>query len=753
MLARKGDERMLRKISQFFANPKTRWMTIFGWILLIGLFSFLWPQVNDRETTDNQLLPGDTMSVEGSQILNEEFSDDIGVPLLLVWSNPEGLSEEDFELIQQLYHSLDDKPLNHQTFIPPFQDMPAQALFGSASEDQKAMITPIFFDQKASTSQLQEGLDALEKRIKTDYDRQLLEGDLQDQALHVRFSGPVGIQTDAVSLFSNADFTLLIATVLMVFALLIILYRSPILALVPLVAVGIAYGLISPLLGLFADKGWIVVDGQTISIMTVLLFGAGTDYCLFLISRYRDELKKEEDKYTALHNAVRGTGGAIMMSSMTTVIGMLALGLAYYASYDRFAVPFSLSIFIMGIAALTLLPAILALLGRVAFIPFIPRTEEMIVNLEKKKGKKLSRPRPSHRFGKKLGRIVTEKPWKVIMVTVILLSGLAAFVPKMQFTYGLLDSFPEDMPSREGFTLIAEHYPPGEIAPVSLIVDSQGKDLNLAQQLKEHELVEEVKEPQKGSNDETYLLYEFTLNVNPYATEAVDSIEDFKRLAEQSLTEAGVSKSELDYWVAGETATLYDTDEVTSRDQAVIIPVLLIVIAVLLFAYLRSLVATVYLLLTVLLSYLSALGLGWIVLHYGLGVNEIQGLIPLYAFVFLVVLGEDYNIFLVSSIWQKRKKMPLKQSIAESVGETGSVISSAGLILAGTFSVLAVMPLQVLVHFGAITAIGIMLDTFIVRPLLVPAITTVLGRYAFWPGKMWQLKEDEHYELHDTEKK
>src|SRR5699024_1989872 len=163
--------------------------------------------------------------------------------------------------------------------------------------------------------------------------------------------------------------------------------------------------------------------------------------------------------------------------------------------------------------------------------------------------------------------------------------------------------------------------------------------------------------------------------------------------------------------------------------------------------------ATAYLLGTVVFSYLSALGLGWIVLHYGFGVEEIQGLIPLYAFVFLVVLGEDYNIFLVSSIWRKRKTMPLKQAIADSVGETGSVISSAGLILVGTFSVLAVMPLQVLVHFGAITAIGILLDTFIVRPLLVPAITTVLGRYAFWPGKMWQLKEDEHYELHNTEKK
>lgn len=734
---------MLKKLGNAIANSKTRWLTFFIWILVIGLFSFIWPQVNEKETTDNQLLPNDSMSVQGNEILNEEFSDDLGVPLLLVWQHNEQLEVADYEKIQLLYKQLSKNPIFKMSFIPPFQDIPVEGLMSSASEDGKAIITPIFFDEAASTKDLQRGLDELKTIIDEQFGEEILASTLTTDELHLRFSGPVGIQTDAVSLFSNADFTLLLATVLMVFILLILLYRSPILALVPLIAVGIAYGLISPLLGFMADKGWIVVDGQTISIMTVLLFGAGTDYCLFLISRYRDELKQHRDQYVALKNALSGTGGAIMMSSMTTVIGMLVLGLAYYASYDRFAVPFSLSIFVMGIAALTLLPAILALLGRIAFIPFIPRTEEMIVELEKKNGKSYRRPKKNHRFGMQLGKLVTNKPWMIIVLTTIILSGLAAFVPKMQFTYGLLDSFPEDMPSREGFTLIAEHYPPGEIAPVKLIVDSDGKDLELGDELSKHPLVESVEDMKEGEHRTDLKMWEFTLNVNPYSTEAVESITDFKELAKEQLQKVGISEQNQSIWLAGETASLYDTDEVTSRDQSIIIPVLLFVIALLLFVYLRSLVATTYLLLTVLLSYLSALGLGWIVLHYGFGVQEIQGLIPLYAFVFLVVLGEDYNIFLVSSIWQKRKVMPLKQAIAESVGETGSVISSAGLILAGTFSVLAVMPLQVLVHFGAITAIGIMLDTFIVRPLLVPAITTVLGRYAFWPGKMWKIPADE----------
>lgn len=735
------------------ANTKTRWATIFIWVLLIGIFSWVWPQVNDRETTDNQLLPEDAMSVEANKISNEEFSDDAGTPLLLVWHHDQGLTDSDYEKIQGLYQDLHDSPVNEQSFIPPFQDAPLEALKGSAAEDEAALSTPVFFKDDTSTENLQVALEQLEEKIADKFGSDVLDDDLSESHLHVRFSGPIGIQTDAVSLFSNADITLLITTVLLVFILLILLYRSPILALVPLVAVGIAYGIISPLLGFLADKEWIVVDAQAISIMTVLLFGAGTDYCLFLISRYRDELRREEDKYVALKHAVSGTGGAIMMSSMTTVLGLLSLGLAYYASYDRFAVPFSLSIFIMGIAALTLLPAILALLGRIAFIPFIPRPEKMIQKIEKEKSKKLRRPRPSHQFGKKVGALVTKRPWTIIIAATIVLGSLAALVPKMQFTYGLLDSFPEDMPSREGFTLLADHYPPGEIAPITVILDTDGNDVSLREKLESHPLVEEVSDPNEGASNKDLKEWEVILSIDPYSSEAVESIPAFKSMGTNALSDAHVDNAESSVWIGGETATLYDTEEITGRDQAIIIPVLLLVIAILLVVYLKSIVAMIYLLATVLLSYLSALGLGWIFLHHVFDVAEIQGLIPLYAFVFLVALGEDYNIFLVSSIWRKRKVMPLNQAIAEGVGETGSVISSAGLILAGTFSVLAVLPLQVLVHFGTITAIGILLDTFIVRPLLVPSITTVLGRFAFWPGKLWRLKNEETLESNEDDHK
>lgn len=665
------------------------------------------------------------------------------MPLILAWYREGGLTKSDYQQIKEIYADLESSPLDHQKFIPPFAEVPVQALVQSASDDGAALTTPVFFKKTASTEELQSALDSLQKRIENLAGSGITENDLSTDGLHVRFTGAVGIQTDATELFSNADVTLLIATVVLVLVLLIILYRSPILALVPLIAVCFAYGLVSPLLGLLAKEGWIEVDAQAVSIMTVLLFGAGTDYCLFLVSRYRDELRVEQDKYVALNKALGGTGGAIMVSALTTVAGLATLGLAHYASYDRFAVPFSLSIFIMGVTALTLLPAILSLLGRFAFIPFIPRTEQMIQNLEEKKGKKLRRPQKGGRVNKAFGRLSTERPWLVITVCTLVLGGLAIFAGNAKYSYGLLDSFPEDMPSREGFNIIAEHYPPGEVAPVQVIVDTEGgTDISLKEDLAALNIVERVSDPQTGSSNESYRQYEVILSIDPYSAEAIDAIPEIKQIAADNLEEAGVTDAASNVWIGGGTAELYDTEQVTSSDQWIIIPAVLIIIAALLLAYLRSIVAMLYLLVTVVLSYLAAIGLGWIVIHYIYDAEAMSGLIPVYAFVFLVALGEDYNIFMVSSIWKKRKHMPLKQAIQEGVTETSGVIGSAGLILAGTFSVLAVLPLQVLVQFGTVTAIGVLLDTFVVRPLLVPAITRVLGRFAFWPGKLWKEKSE-----------
>jgi len=723
-------KRPLEQWGSMVASKKGRILTLVFWVLLVTVLSLAWPQINSIESESGKNLPSTEMSEQAAAIIAEQFPNEAGTPLLLVWHRENGLTTDDFGVIQKIYGELTDKPLAHQTLIPPYDQMPTQAIAASASENSTTIVTPVFFEKGLATDVLQESLNALTKTM-DEYNVQSKK-DLASDALHVRYSGPVGIATDAVSLFSKADTKLLMATVLLVLVLLIIIYRSPLLAVIPLIVVGLAYGVISPTLGFFADQGWIAKDSQAVSIMTVLLFGAGTDYCLFLISKYREILFEVEDKSTAMKLAVRESGGAILMSALTVVIGLATLSLAHYGAFQRFAVPFSFGVLVMGIAALVVLPAILVLIGRVAFFPFVPRT----VDMAQRKGKKQNKP--SHKTSHKIGHFVTHKPCIVIVATLLLLGGLTVFVPRIQYTFDLLSSFPEDMPSREGFTLIEENFSPGELAPIQLVIDTNGKDINLQQQLASISYIDSVSDVQIGEKNNHIQLYELTLNLNPYAKEALAHIPELKAAVGKMLETEGIKEADQHLWIGGETASQYNTQQITVRDETVIMPTMIALIALLLFIYLRSLTATVYLLATVIISYFGALGAGWLILHHVMGAEAISGAIPLYAFVFLVALGEDYNIFMISEIWKKRKTSDHLTAVEEGVVRTGSVITSAGLILAGTFTVLATLPIQVLVQFGVVTAIGVLLDTFIVRPLLVPAITTVLGKYAFWPGALFK---------------
>lgn len=732
-------DKMLERLGRWFAGSKTKWITLAVWIVLVAVLTAIWPGVNEKEDNNAANLEASMPSVQAEQLAEKEFPSDSGIPALLVWQRNSGLTEEDFSHLQQLAAYLTDNPLEGQEAVPPFHQMPLPVLQQQTSEDGTAYVLPLFFSKEAETDTLETGMKIIQEQSQEIFGADPFSVSIADnKELSARVSGPAGISIDAVGLFSSADVSLLIATVLLVLVLLLLIYRSPILAIIPLIGVGFAYGAASPILGKMADLGWITFDSQGISIMTVLLFGAGTDYCLFLISRFRQILGEERDKTKALIRVFRDSAGAIAMSGFTVVIALLVLLFAKYGAVHRFAVPFSLSILIMGAASLTLVPALLAILGRASFYPFVPRTPEMIAERAQKKGKPLpasSQSAAKRQQGGWIGRIVTRRPWIVIAVTVIFLGACAVNSTRIEYTVDLLSTFPESSPSREGFTVIGDKFTPGELAPVKLMVNTEGKDVPLKETFSGLSYVSRVSDVVQGTSSPDIRAIDIELNLNPYSNEATVLIPELRGAAEKMLQAVGIAAPEEHVWIAGQTATQYDTEQTNERDTAVIIPIVIGLIALLLLLYLRSVVAMLYLVLTVVLSYFSALGLGWLVLHDIMGTTAIQGLIPLYAFAFLVALGEDYNIFLISSIWRKSRTMPLKQAIRDGVTETGGVITSAGLILAGTFAVLATLPIQALVQFGIISAIGILLDTFIVRPFLVPSITTVLGRVAFWPGK------------------
>ncbi|KGE20310.1 MMPL family transporter [Paenibacillus wynnii] len=726
---------------KWVAGSKTKWITLLVWIAVVGALSMLWPAVNSQEKNNAPNLPKDSQSVQAAIVAEREFPSGSGIPALLVWHREGGMSQEDLLHIQALYSNLEKSPLPHQNFVPPLGQLPPQALQASLSEDRSTLVTPVLFNKTADSDQLGEAVTQLKALIVKETGSDPVAAKLDGSDLSLRVTGPVGISIDATGLFKNADVSLLIATVVLVLVFLLLIYRSPVLALIPLIAVGFAYGVTSPVLGKMAEAGWITVDSQAISIMTVLLFGAGTDYCLFLISRFRQLLKVEESKSQALLRAITDSSGAIAMSGFTVVLALLALLLAQFGAYHRFAIPFSVSIFIMGIASLTLVPALLAIFGRTSFFPFIPRTPQMEMDRAKAKGKPIPQRKVSRKKG--IGGLVVSRPWAIVGVTVVILGILASFSSGIKFTYDILSSFPKDMESREGFDMIGKQFSPGELAPAKLMLDTQGiangQDLKVI--LGGISYVDTVSDPQQGAVNKNILGYDIEFKSNPYSLEAMSHVPALQATVEQALIDAGIEDPKGSVWVSGQTATQHDTKEVGERDTNLIIPVVIGLITLLLLLYLRSVVATIYLVATVILSFFSALGLGWLIIHYGLGAEAIQGSIPLYSFVFLVALGEDYNIFMISNIWKKRKNMPLKQAISEGVNETGSVITSAGIILAGTFAVLASLPIQVLVQFGIITALGILLDTFVVRPFLVPAITVLLGRLAFWPGKHQEVEK------------
>ncbi|MGG1551427.1 MMPL family transporter [Paenibacillus ferrarius] len=724
---------LFSKAGSLFAGRRSKWVTLAVWVILIGILSVFLPNVNSQENNAARQLPDDSWSLQATELMHEHFPSYEGVPALVVWYRADGLTDPDLAGIQKVAAQLTEKPLEAQQGVPPLHQMPAPALKSMLSQDGKLLVLPVSFKEGTETEVLQEGLKKLQEVATVQLGGDPFAAPITDGGLHARITGPVGIQTDATALFKNADFALLMATVLLVLILLILIYRSPILAVIPLIGVGFAYGIISPILGFLAKMDWITVDSQSISIMTVLLFGAGTDYCLFFVARYRQSLLEERNPYSALRASFAGSTGAIGMSGLTVIVSLLGLLFAHYGSNHRFAIPFSVAIFIMAIASLTLVPALLAIIGRVSFFPFIPMTPEMRAEKERKKGKRIREQKAVGRFSAALGRIVTEKPKSVLIISLLVLLALASFAPQIRFTYNILESFPSTMPSREGFQLLGDHVSPGSLAPMNVIVDTEGKPIDVKGALSALPYVASVSDPVNSKQDGNYKSYELIFKQDPYDLEIIDRVPDIRNTVEKQMSAAGLDAPRL--WVGGETATQYDTKTVVERDTRVVIPVVIAVIALLLLIYLRSIVAMIYLIATVILSYFSALGAGWLILHQFMDTSAIQGLIPLYAFVFLVALGEDYNIFMISSIWQERGRLGLREAVRLGVSSTSSVITSAGLILAGTFAVLASLPIQVLVQFGVICAIGVLLDTFIVRPFLVPSITILLGRAAFWPGK------------------
>ncbi|WP_143232568.1 MMPL family transporter [Alicyclobacillus vulcanalis] len=714
---------LAQRFLAFFFSKLGRASVLGFWLLVAGLLVSAFPAASHEEKNQAQALPASANSAVASAKVQAWFPDRAGVPAFLVWYDPSGLTARDWQVILSTVRDLRTHPVTAEKSVPPLDLLPLSSDRAFASPDGQALAVPILLARSATQDQIAAAVRGIEQAVQRAAGAQVLNASEAARGLHAYITGPAGISVDATKLFKHADFALLGATTVLVLGLMIVLYRSPVLALIPLAGVGVAYAVTSALLGEAARAYGLAFDAQTLSILTVLLFGAGTDYCLFLIARYRAELRRHEQPVDAMRAAYPGATGAILMSGATVALSLLALLAARYPSFHEFAIPFALGVIVMALVAASLIPALLLVLGRAAFWPVIPRFAPDD-----------ARAGEPGRISRWLGRSVVRRPLAVALSGAVALATFALVAPHARTTYDLLSSFPADMPSREGYQVLTRHFSPGAIAPVDLVI--QGGDAEKARAaLARMADVKQATELEENRAVDASLV-QVLLNVDPYSQAAVNAIPALEREAANAAHIAG--QAPVRVLAAGETASEADTQAITARDTRVVIPIVLAAIGLLLFAYLRSIVAACYLLATIVLSYGAALGIGWLVIRGLLGEPAMQGAIPLYAFVFLVALGEDYNIFVMSRIWERWRHEPLTSATAGGVADTASVITSAGLILAGTFAVLASLPIQVLLQFGIVTAIGVLLDTFVVRPWVVPAITVLLGDAAGWPGGRWR---------------
>lgn len=522
--------------------------------------------------------------------------------------------------------------------------------------------------------------------------------------MEAHVTGGPAFGADIANAFTNANVTLLVVTASVVALLLIATYRSPVLWLVPLLVIGFADRVASSVGTAVASLTGLSFDGSTAGITSVLVFGAGTNYALLLISRYRQELRRHDDHRAALRRAVRMAGPAIVASNATVVLALLTLIFAATPSTRSLGALAACGLLVAAVSVLVLLPPLLALCGRKLFWPFVPRSDDA--------------EKPDTGVWHAIGQRVARRPAMVASVTITVLAVLATGLLGVRIGLTQTEQFRVQADSVSGFDIVADHFPAGLVNP-TVVVAPTAQSAKVQQDLSSTRGV--VSATQTGQSGDL-TRWSVVIEAPPSSPEAFNTIAALRN----STAPAGAL-------IGGPDAQALDVRDAASHDRALLIPLILAVILVVLYALLRSALAPPTLLAATILGALAALGLGgWASMHI-FGFPALDNSAPLYAFLFLAALGVDYTIFLVTRAREEAAQHGARDGMIRAVSATGGVITSAGIVLAAVFCVLGVLPLIVMTQLGIIVGLGILLDTFVVRTLVIPSLFALIGDRIWWP--------------------
>ncbi|MGY2055427.1 MMPL family transporter [Nocardia gipuzkoensis] len=537
------------------------------------------------------------------------------------------------------------------------------------------------------------------------------------EGLSLQVTGGPAFGADIADSFSGANVTLLAVTAVVVAVLLIATYRSPVLWLVPLLVVGAADRVATSAGTALARLTPLTFDGSTSGVTSVLVFGAGTNYALLVVSRYRDELHREPDHRAALRQAVRRAGPAILASNVTVVAALLVLLLASVPSTRSLGVMAALGLLVAVVFVLLALPAALALCGRNVFWPFVPQADD--------------RDTADEGMWHAIAARVVRKPALIAGSAIAVLAVCATGLLSTQVGLSQTEQFRVRAESVDGFDALAAHFPSGSSDPAIVLARSTAA-AGIEETFRRTEGV--VLTWQTGASPTGLTRWSVVIDAPPSSARAFETIETLR---------ASVARVPgADALVGGTDAQALDVQSAASRDRKLIIPLILVVVLVVLLVLLRAVPAALLLVAVTVLSALAALGLGSWMSEHVFGFPALDISVPLFAFLFLVALGVDYTIFLVTRAREETPRYGTTHGMVRAVAVTGAVITSAGIVLAAVFCVLGVLPLITLTQVGIVVGLGILLDTFVVRTVVIPALFSLIGRRIWWPSELRLVEED-----------
>lgn len=697
-------------------------LVVVGWFLITGIFGPLFGKLTSvQENNNSSFLPkGAEATLAADEIAKFAGDQSFTFPTLILFegrATPEAVVAINNHLADVAQLTLDGTSAQISDYL-----LKNERITAFPSQDGEAILVNIPLNGEAIGELLPNEKPVLPAVIEAL--REDVKEIAQEQNLTPYVTGPGGILGDLFGAFETIDSTLLLTTLGVVAVILIFVYRSPILWIIPLLTSLFALSTAGGIVYLLAKNDIIDVDGQSQGILSVLVIGAATDYALLLIARYREELHHHENRFDAMRAAYKGVWEPILASGSTVAISLLMLLFSQLTNTAGLGPIGAIGIAVSVFTILTLLPALLVLFGRWIFWPRKPLNDgedQVLTGLWSKVANGIGRkPR---------------KAW-IITGTVLLAFAFSSTTLKAD-GLGTVDSFTGNPESVVGQRLLLKHFPGGEGDPTQ-IVTSQGRA----------DAVIDAVSKVKGVSEVSYAVDPLTQNVrvvdgkviiNATLDQAPDSVE-----AGEYITPIREAAHDADpgSLVGGTSAVYFDVRTANDRDNKTIIPIILFVITIILGLLLRSILSAIVLLGTVVLSYFATLGVCALVFNHVFGFAGGDNSFPLFAFIFLVALGIDYNIFLMTRVREESIKLGTRDGVIKGVTVTGAVITSAGIVLAATFAVLGLLPLVPLAQLGFAVGFGVLLDTIIVRSILVPALVHEIGPRIWWPSRLQKNEAD-----------